>query len=54
MVEVIDIADGSVVAQRRLDERLGAVCDGSDFMTTVREMPDGDTRTIVLRLALSR
>lgn len=54
VVEVIDIANGSVVAQRRLDERLGAVCDGSDFMTTVREMPDGDTRTIVLRLALSR
>jgi len=54
VVEVIDITDGSVVAQRRLDERLGAVCDGSDFMTTVREMPDGDTRTIVLRLALSR
>ena len=54
VVEVIDIANGSVVAQRRLDERLGAVCDGSEFMTTVREMPDGDTRTIVLRLALSR
>ncbi len=52
MIEVVDPGTGEVVAQLRLDERLGAVCDGSALMTTVHETPAGDTRMIVMRSTL--
>ena len=54
MIEVIDPEAGELVAQLRFDERLGAVCDGSEFMTTVRETPGGDTRMVVMRPTLQR
>ena len=39
MIEVVNPGAGEIVAQLRFDERLGAVCDGSALMTTVRETP---------------
>lgn len=51
MIEVLDLVEGRVIAQRRYDHWIGPICN-SDLIYTVVETESGDTRVRVLKPVL--